>query len=176
MMSRLTQSNSVVALAAALLLAVPAGLSSCSGGGPAARLAQPGCDSAGGEEGLCLVSCNLGCGNLGCAISDIAQNQPIILVFNQDIDPTTVTGASFSLRTATGQEPVGQYLVSGSTLTFVPEIQIVGGASFFGFEANETYEMRLPAGENEINAIRSVSGDVLAQETLCSHPTRSGSR
>ena len=140
---------------------------SCSGGSASASKVQPGCT---GDDPLafCLVSCNLGCTSAGCSITEIAQNQPIILNFNQDVDPNSVTSASMSFRTANGEEPVGSYVVQGTTVTFLPEIRVVGGTSFFGFRASETYSLTLPAGASQINALRSTGGHRLATGVLCS--------
>jgi len=130
-------------------------------------LGAPGCTASGGVEALCLISCNLGCTETGCAISDIYQNQQISLAFNQDVSPASVTPSSVSLRTASGEEPVGVLLTQNNLVTFVPEIRVKGGASFFGFTPQETYQLRLPGGANEINALRSVSGDPFAKTMTC---------
>jgi hypothetical protein len=158
MLSRLT----AVALWSCLALVA----SGCSGGGSSASASQGPC-LRGGSNTLCLVSCNLGCSLQGCTVTEIAQNLPIVLRFNQNIDPASLSTSSFSLRTASGEEPVGQYFVSGNTAMFVPEIRIIGGASFFGFEANETYTLTLPGGTNSLNVLRSTSGDPFGQTTTC---------
>jgi hypothetical protein len=100
-------------------------------------------------------------------VTNIAENQLVVLAFNQEVDPSSVSSASISLRTASGEEPVGQYLTTGNTVAFVPEVQVVGGASFFGFKSNETYTMTLPGGPAEINALRSVGGDPFARPLSC---------
>jgi hypothetical protein len=151
--------NTALALSLVLLVG-------CTGGTGSARLVQPTCRTDDGL-GFCLVSCNLGCTAAGCSVTEIAQNQPIIFSFNQDVDPASVTSASLSFRTASGEEPVGEFIVQGSTVTFVPEIRVVGGASFFGFKASETYTLTMPAGGNQINALRSTAGDRLVLPLLC---------
>ena len=141
-----------------------------SGGGTAA--AQPNCavgsSTGGASTTLCLVSCNLGCNQGGCAVTDIAENQQIILTFNQNIDPASVNPSTIALQTAAGSEPVGRYVTTGSTVVFVPDVLVVGSTSFFGFQTNQTYELTLPGGPNEINALRSVDGDVLSAPISCS--------
>lgn len=140
----------------------------CSGGGKgAASVTEQGCDPSSGESGLCVVACSLGCSQVGCSLTDIAQNQPIVFGFNRDIDPASVNSSSFSLRTATGAEPVGQFITVGSTVTFIPDLQVVGGLSFFGFEANETYSLTLPGGSDEVNAIRGTNGEPLRETFIC---------
>ena len=150
---------------------LPLALGGCSGGSAASgKLVQPSCaQGAGGasQEALCLVSCNLGCTTAGCSINQIAQNQPLILVFNQDVDPSSVSTASISLRTASGEEPVGQFLTSGATVQFLPEIRTVGAQSFFGFRSAEVYQMTLLGGLSEINALRSTSGDAFISTYSC---------
>lgn len=144
-------------------------LGACSGGsGPSGLGQSPGCGST-SEPAFCLVACNLGCTQTGCAVTEIAQNQPIILTFNQDVDPSpeNVNLSRISLKTKTGEEPVGQFLTNGNTVTFLPEVRVVGGASFFGFRANETYILSLSAGADNLNALRSTSGDALGKSVVC---------
>ena len=76
----------------------------CGGGGGSGAPLRQGCSQQGSGSVLCLVRCNLGCTQTGCAISDIYQNQQIVLTFNQNIDPTSVTSSSVSLRTSAAIE------------------------------------------------------------------------
>ncbi|MDP6928375.1 MAG: Ig-like domain-containing protein, partial [Planctomycetota bacterium] len=163
--------RSLLKLLVVLALGIPFG--ACSGGSVSAdKRAQPDCGVP-GSESFCLTSCNLGCSQIGCSITDIAQNQPIILTFSQDVDPSPVNLSSISLKTAMGHEPVGSFVVQGSTVMFLPEVRLVGGASFFGFKANETYILRLSSGPDNINALRSTSGDPLVKTVECKlHVTR----
>ncbi len=140
----------------------------CSGGGSAGPVLQSSCTapSAAGPA-LCLQSCNLGCTQAGCGINQIAQNQPIVLVFSQDVDPATVSSATVSLRTTTGEEPVGQLLTNGPTVMFVPEIRVVGSQSFFGFRPAETYQLYVRGG-NQVGVLRSTAGDPLLEDYRCS--------
>jgi len=145
-------------------------LSACSGGSSDGKISQPSCQGStapGAPQVLCLTSCNLGCTAAGCSLNQIAQNQPIFLVFNQDIDPSSVSSSSISLRTASGEQPVGRYLVNGATVTFTPEVRVVGATSFFGFRAGETYFLTLPGGTSG-NALRSTAGDEFQTEYVCS--------
>ncbi len=121
----------------------------------------------GGASGLCLVGCSLGCNLSGCAIGSVAQNQSIALNFNQPVDQRTVNSGSIVLRTSTGEEPVGSYLVSGSTVTFVPQIQIVGAQIFYGFKPNEAYRLFLPNGAGSASVVRSLTGDALDAPLSC---------
>src|SRR5262245_42742012 len=111
------------------------GLSSCSsGGGGASSVNEPSCDDGtgtiGGSQAFCVVSCNLGCGQVGCSITEIAQNQPITFVFNKPVDPASVNFTSIQIKTDTGEEPVGTFLVNDRSVTFAPDIQVVGNSSF----------------------------------------------
>src|SRR5688500_7108391 len=139
-----------------------------SGGGGGAGLRVGGaCDQANGGAGFCLSQCNLGCTSTGCNISEIAVNQPIILTFNQTIDPRTVNPAAISMKTASGREPVGEYLVQGEVIYFLPEVRTIGGNTFFGFDQGETYALTLPGGPTALSPLRSNSGDPLARAVTC---------
>ena len=151
--------------AIALALVPTLALSSCTGGtGPASSFSAGRCAAT--ESKFCLVSCSLGCSNTGCSVSQIAQNQPITLSFSQPVDPSSVTSASVLLRTATGEPPIGDLLVDGANISFRPKIEILGGATFFGFRANETYILALPAGEGG-QTLRAVSGEALGSQVVC---------
>ncbi|HLU39406.1 MAG TPA: Ig-like domain-containing protein, partial [Planctomycetota bacterium] len=134
-------------------------------------MSQPSCeDGTGGGTGsssFCVVACNLGCGPIGCAISEIAQNQPITFEFNRPVDPASVNFTTIQMKTETGEEPVGQFLVSGNRVTFVPEIQVVGNSSFFGFKNGATYSLIIRRG-GEGPTVRSVSGQPMVRGLTCS--------
>lgn len=145
-----------------------AGLTGCSGGSSASGTTSGAALSCtGSTNALCLLSCNLGCSATGCQISEIAQNANIVLNFSRDVDPRTVSESTIQFRTASGQVPVGDFLVRGSVVEFVPRVLIVGGQSFFGFRAGETYTMRLPGGSGETNSVRSTAGDPLKSTLSC---------
>ena len=146
--------------ALALLLAACSGGSSTTGNVFSSR-----CTAS--STKFCLVSCNLGCSNTECSVSQIAQNQPISLNFSQPVDPNSINTASVLLRTQSGEPPIGDLLVSGSTITFQPKIEIQGGATFFGFRANETYILTLPAGAQSGSSLRSTSGEALGAQVSC---------
>lgn len=139
-------------------------LGGCSGGSSSGNIPAGNCD---GSTKLCLISCSLGC-DLGgrCEITNIAQNQPIVLNFNDLVDPATVTQSTFSLRTANGEGPEGQVFVVDNTIVFQPQARLVGGQTRFGFRAGETYTLTLP-GAGTGAAIRSTSGQELGQTILC---------
>jgi len=140
-------------------------LAACSGGGGGSSV--PGPDCSGGAQAFCLTTCNLGCSLVGCTISDIAQNQPIFLRFNQDVNPNSINSGSVSIRTSTGAEPRGRLIVNGPVVQFVPDVLISGAQTFFGFDPGETYVMFLPSG-NAVNVVQSTRGDRLAGSVSCS--------
>ncbi len=150
-----TPSSASLSLLAAASLAL---LGACSGGG--------GSSGGFGSKVFQLDSCSLGCTQNACSISEIAPNQPIILTFSQEVDPSTVNSSTISFRTASGAEPVGIYLVNRNIVTFSPQVLISGGATFFGFQTNQTYTMTLRAG-NVAEALRSTSGDALGADLVC---------
>ena len=149
---------------AALLAPLPL-MWSCSGAAGGPHVPQPSCGSS---SNFCLVSCNLGCDLSGvCAVSSIAQNQPIELHFSDQVDPATVTAATVSLKTANGETPSGRFVVDGTTLVFVPEVRIAGGVTTFGFRAGATYVLSLNASATG-GVLSSVSGARLARSVVCS--------
>jgi hypothetical protein len=133
-------------------------LGACSGGGTTGLV---------GAKTFRIDSCNLGCTQSGCNISDIAPNQPIIFTFSQNVDPSTVNSATLSFRTSSGAEPVGVYLVNGNLVTFSPQVLISGGATFFGFQTNQTYTLTIRAGGSGPDVLRSTSGDALVADFVC---------
>jgi hypothetical protein len=146
----------------------------CGGGGSVAGGQITPCTSAGTGNGttppsgtFCLISCNLGCNLSGCGVSEIAQNQSLTFQFSHEVDPSSVNSASLSLKTPTGDEPVGQYLVNKDIVQFVPEVRIVGASNFFGFRANDTYRLTINGGTNNVNAVRSTSGTSLFASFSC---------
>ena len=148
-----------------LTLFIPA----CSGGGEGDATSSRQICAGTGPNLFCLTSCNLGCSLSGCSINQIAQNEPIELIFNRAIDKHSVPPftTSILLRTATGEEPVGDWLVNGNRVTFVPGVLISGARTFFGFRPNETYKLYLPAGDDEPDVVTSLSGDRLTTSILC---------
>lgn len=116
---------------------------------------------------ICLQECNLGCSSTGCARTDIAQNQIVILVFSEPIDPNSVNSSSIRFRTPTGDEPVGEFFVNGNVVEFVPTLSISGGQTFFGFTTGETYTMTLPGGEDQVAVVRGTSGRPFGQTLTC---------
>ncbi|MFO1052713.1 MAG: Ig-like domain-containing protein [Planctomycetota bacterium] len=141
-------------------------LAACTGGSP--KKGTGGAVTCGDQGSFCLVSCNLGCTLTGgCAITDIAQNQPLVFNFSREIDPRSVDLTSFSLKTTTGEEPVGQFVVEGQTISFVPDVRFVQGQTFFGFSPNLEYVLSLPGGVTAANGILSTSGQRLLHDYSC---------
>lgn len=121
---------------------------------------------AGTGSTFCLVSCSLGCTSINCAVTEIAPNQPLRFDFNGQLDPATVNDSTVSIQTPFGRVPAGDLIVSGSTATFVPDFEIVGGSIVFGFEKNQTYILTLPGGPGS-TGVRSRSGDPLPGTISC---------
>jgi hypothetical protein len=152
-------------LTALTLLATAVGLSGCSGGVSSSNTSNTSCADA---SGFCVASCNLGCtASGGCAITDIAQNQPLIFSFSRDVDPRSVNFTTFSLKTRNGLEPVGDFVVNGSTITFVPEVRTVQGQTFYGFDAGAEYILSLTGGPGAPAALLSTAGDRLTESYTC---------
>lgn len=156
-------SSSFLLKGAFLLLA--AAFPACSGGGSASsdELRIRCLDGA----PFCIISCNLGCSQTGCSVTEIAENERLRFKFSDRIDPATVNGASFSIRTASGVAPDGDFLVAGSEVTFVPSVSTQNGVSTFGFLRNESYILTVAGGDSAAFGIKSVAGDALRQEFNC---------
>jgi len=116
---------------------------------------------------ICLESCNLGCSSTGCSQTDIAQNQPIYLTFSEDVDPSTVSSSSIRFRTATGDEPIGEFFVEGRQVRFEPTLLISSGQTFYGFTTGETYTMLIPGGSTQTSVVHSASGKPFATTLTC---------
>ncbi len=150
---------------AALLGLSAFGLLGCSGGGSAdSSSVRVRCLDG---SAFCLVSCDLGCGGTGCAVTEIAENQPIRFSFSDNLDAASVNAATFSIRTATGVAPEGDILVNGAQLSFVPRVSTTNGVSTFGFRRGETYIITMAAGGASSQGVRSKSGDPLGKEFSC---------
>jgi len=139
-------------------------LAGCSGSGSGSASLRVDC---GGGEAFCLISCDLGCTQTGCAVTEIAENQRLKFSFSDGLDLSSVNSSSVSLRTLTGVAPEGDLLVSGRDLTFVPRVRTVNGVSTFGFHRNESYIIALSGGPSSPFGVRSVSGDRLTKEFAC---------
>ncbi len=141
------------------------GFASCSGGGSSdtASLRVRCIDGS----AFCLISCDLGCSQTTCAVTEIAENQRLRFSFSDAIDPFSVNAATVSIRTVTGAAPDGELIVSGQELSFVPRVRTVNGVSSFGFQRNETYVITLAAGGSSGQGVRSLAGDPLGKEFSC---------
>ncbi len=130
-------------------------LPACGGGGGGGGSA-PGSRSGGP---LLLVRSSLGCdltrGNERCRVF---PNLPLVLTFNQDVDPSSVRRDTFSLRKVSGGgEAPGTFRVDGPRVSFLPSAEYSGKALSFGLEKGAEYELRIPAG-----GMRSAAGSTLA--------------
>jgi hypothetical protein len=117
-------------------------------------------------DAFCVISCDLGCGQTGCSVTEIAENQRLRFVFSNRIDPASVNGASVSIRTPTGVAPDGDLMVNNRELTFVPRVRTVNGVSTFGFQRNESYIITLN-NEASGQGVRSTSGHGLKKQLSC---------
>src|SRR5690606_10287158 len=154
-----------IALLVALVAIALCGVSCSSGGGSVGSL---GFDCGGNATGaICLEKCNLGCSRPGCSRTDIAQNEIIRLEFSEDVDPNSVNESSIRFRTASGDEPVGEFFVNGKNVEFVPTLSISGGQTFFGFTGGETYTMTIVGGKDQAEVVRGKSGRPFAASLTC---------
>lgn len=161
--------------ASALLLMVAAGFGSCSGGEQTSEARANSVCGPSTSDYVCLETCSLSCSTVRfpnastvttCLITDIAQNENIVLRFSKPLDPYWVNSTTIQLRTASGAEPVGQFLVNGNLVEFKPQVLTQGAQSFFGFQAGETYTLSIAGGSGS-NTVRSTSGDPLFNPVSC---------
>ena len=120
-----------------------------------------------GGQPFCIISCDLGCSQTGCSVTEIAENQRLRFAFSHNVDPLSVNNASISIRTVTGVPPDGEYVVSGRQVTFVPRVRTVGSTTTFGFARNESYIITLAGGPTAAQGVRSIAGDTLGVEFSC---------
>lgn len=142
------------------------GLAACSGGTPTSDTQVFDCGTADARV-MCLQNCNLGCSETGCARTDVAQNETVILQFSDELDPATVGPNSIRFRTASGEQPVGEFFVNGNQVEFAPTLAITGGQTFFGFTSGETYTMTIPGGDDTPAVLRSTSGKPFGKRLTC---------
>jgi len=146
-----------------LLFAGTLTLASCGGGGTNSASSSLRIPCLGGET-FCIISCDLGCSQTGCSITEVAENQRLRFKFSDAVDPSTVNGASISIRTATGVAPNGRFDVAGSEVVFIPEVSTANGVSTFGFLRNESYIISMVAGAQ---SVKNLSGDGLSNDFTC---------
>src|SRR5262245_65964519 len=127
-------------LVAALPIAAVSTLAGCSGGSSGGLNVATACSGA-ATNSVCLDGCSLGCRGDTCDVTDIAQNENVVLRFSQPMDPQFVNENTIQFRTASGALPVGDFLVNGAVVEFVPKVLTIGAQSFFGFAAGETYTL-----------------------------------
>ena len=120
-------------------------------------------------ESFCIISCDLGCSQAGCSVTEIAENQRLRFRFSDPVARDSVNSGSISIRTATGVTPDGffEFSESDTLVTFVPRVSTVGGISTFGFLRNESYILTLSGGANGAFGVRSLSGATLKNDFSC---------
>jgi len=148
-----------------LLLVLAMAFVGCSGGGDSGT-SEFRIRCLGGQA-FCIISCDLGCNQTGCSVTEIAENQRIRFKFSDAVDPDTVNGASLSIRTAAGVAPTGDFEVQGNEVTFVPRVSTSGTSSTFGFRRNESYVISLAGGPSAAQGIKNLAGDALSERFSC---------
>lgn len=106
------------------------------------------------------------------------KNIPIILYFNEPIDPSSVSSASINVKTIyvpdeldpdglvdfpAGQDATVDYVVNGSTLYIVPRLMFPVGKNQdvdFGFEPKACYEIQFKQPPSK-NVVKSVTGKLV---------------
>ena len=140
----------------------------CSGGGSSSSSSSSLRIRCGGGQSFCIISCDLGCSQTGCSVTEIAENQALRFKFSDAVDPSTVNGSSISIRTATGVAPQGDFEVVGNEVVFRPGVSTSAGISTFGFLRNEMYIISLAGGQSIAQSVTNLAGDGLSEEFTCS--------
>ncbi len=134
------------------LLLLPFSLAACGSGGS-------GGASGGAAATLKLDLCSLGCSGGNCAIRTIQVNTDIVLTFNDQVNPDTVTFTEFSIvERDTGSTPPGQFMVSGNQVIFRPAFVDDGVNVSFGFNDSMEYTITLFAAPQHSAVVRSRIG------------------
>ena len=118
---------------------------------------------------MCVVSCTLGCtSGSGCTVSEIAVNQPLRFQFSRPVDPNSVNSETFRIRTPSGGQPSGSYVVQGNEVSFIPSVRTEGNQTLFGFAADTTYTLEvLGTGSGTRDLVRSSDGGALSTDFRC---------
>jgi len=133
----------------ALLGLLAAGLGSCSGGGI-------------GLPPLSVLLFNFAPGFAG-----VNLNSPLELTFTTDVDPTTVSQDSIRIFTTTttvefpdpGAPAVGEFVVVGAVVRFLPRIPEEPDLSDAGLRIGFTYAIQVPSSPAVIEPVRTIEGD-----------------
>lgn len=150
-------------------------LSSCGGGGSGGRV-------------MFIQSCTLGCSNgldgaqVSCGIINTFQNQDISVSFSQPVASSSLAvNNSFQVvDTVSGSLPAGTRLVDPNNPTraiFRPRLAFdAQGNPSFGFDANASYQIRIP-GTTQGDAgpyVTSTDGQLNQSRLLCTITTDQG--
>lgn len=126
-----------------------------------------GAQLAGTTGTLELTHCSLGCSSGTCSVNTIATNEDIILTFNRDVDPTSVTLTSIRIiEETTGLTPFVQFLVDGPEVIIRPVLIETGVGVTFGFVDRGQYRIQLVA-EPESHVVRGLGGVGNRSELNC---------
>jgi hypothetical protein len=136
------------AIRAASLLLAAAGVTSCGGGGP-------------GLPPLQVLIFNFSPG-----FSAVKLNSPLEFTFSAPVDAFTVTPDTIRVvtNTTTTQEPnpgapaIGQFVVSGNVVRFLPQIPQRADLQDAGFRIGFGYQITIPASPDVIEPVRTIEG------------------
>lgn len=118
-----------------------------------------------------IALCSLGCQGGTCAVNQIATNQDIVITFNDDVDPATVSFTTIQVvEVSNGSTPPGEFLVNGRKVTFRPALIETAAGILFGFQEDAIYQIKVFASP-ESNVIRSVIGRPNLTPITCSVQT-----
>jgi len=133
-----------------ILVVMASGFTSCSGGG---------------GPGLPPLSVLLF--NFDPGFAGVRLNAPLELTLSAPVDPDSVTPDSVRIATTTttteepdpGAPAIGQFVVVGNVITFLPQIPQLPDISDTGLRIGFTYAIQVPSSPDVIEPIRTVEGD-----------------
>lgn len=89
-------------------------------------------------------------------------NEPVVLHFSEELDPTSVHPLSVSIRSESGRLARGSWEVVGRSLTFRPDPPLRADLMDGGYEPGRVHELTL-AGFPRLDGLRGASGAYLAR-------------
>ena len=145
---------------------------------PGLLLLWAGCSSGSsdgtspGASSFRIKLCSLGCNSGTCAVNEIATNQSIVLTFNDEVDPASVSFTTISLvEQSNGTSPQGEFIVDGPRVIFRPALTETTGGILFGFADGSIYELSIKSAP-ESNVVRSVIGRPNTTALTCQIQTK----
>ena len=105
----------------------------------------------------------------------VLLNEPLVLHFTEELDPSSITRASARVTDAEGRAVPGAFEVHGQQLTFHPRLPLRADLSDGGFRPDEVVDLQL-VGFPAPSGVRARSGRLLAGTYKASFRTAASGR